>query len=403
MFDPTWFLISRVPGTLVDSKLEENHHREPSSASTLKQLRDALHHGKSGNDRSWPIFLEPVFLHSRTGFIPSSTLLLGTTRDGEEVLLDTLIAHPMASPARVRKEIRQLACTLSTVDPIRFGLLKCVGVVECPPPAGGEDGSTSSTQLIKNVGFGVSNGDSILTFEFVFSMPKGLSRPQSLRALLLRPSEPPRLNDRLPLAQRLANAVMFVHASEFVHKNIRPETVVLLEDSISELGAPFLAGFERFRLADGQTFRTGEAVWEKDLYRHPERQGFWPEKEYSMQHDIYSLGVVLLEVGLWTSFVVSDCSDASVPGPQLAIAHLLPDKNQRRKAKQIKKSLVALAEQRLPRAKGTKFTSIVLSCLTCLDEDNEGFGDPDDFLDKDGILVGVRYVENVSDLYFNSA
>jgi hypothetical protein len=108
---------------------------------------------------------------------------------------------------------------------------------------------------------------------------------------------------------------MFVHSSEFVDKSIRPETVLLLEDSISELGAPFLAGFEKFRLADGHLFRTGEATWEKDLYRHPERQGYWPQKEYSIQHDIYSLGVVLLEVGLWTSFVISDSSDTSIPGP----------------------------------------------------------------------------------------
>ena len=400
MFDPTWFLISRVPGTLVDSELQHDHASEMSSASALKQLRDAVHHGKGNNDRNKRIFLKPDFLHGRDGFVPDSTLHMGTSIGGEEVLLDTVIAHPMASPARVRKEIRQLAYTMSTVDPASFGLLKCVGVIERSLGTSEEDSSRYSgddyTQATKKAAFGGERVEPALTFEFVFSIPKGLSHPQSLRALLSRAGERPRLNDRLFLAQHLVNAVMFVHSSDFVHKNIRPETVVLFEDSVSEIGVPFLAGFEKFRSADGQTFRTGEAVWEKDLYRHPERQGHWPEMDYSMQHDIYSLGVVLLEIGLWTSFVVSGASDASIPGPSLSIAHLLTDKNQRRKARLIKQVLLDLTEKQLPRTMGTKLTSIVLSCLTCLDKDNEGFGDLDDFLDADGILVGVRYAEHVS-------
>jgi hypothetical protein len=37
---------------------------------------------------------------------------------------------------------------------------------------------------------------------------------------------------------------------------------------------------------------------ERNIYRHPERQGA-PSKSFSKVHDIYALGVVLLEVGLW--------------------------------------------------------------------------------------------------------
>jgi hypothetical protein len=44
---------------------------------------------------------------------------------------------------------------------------------------------------------------------------------------------------------------------------------------------------------------------------------------------------------------------------------------------------------------GQKYTNIVLSCLTCLDKIDNGFGNEDNFMDKDGILVGVRYIENV--------
>jgi len=34
--------------------------------------------------------------------------------------------------------------------------------------------------------------------------------------------------------------------------------------------------------------------------------------------------------------------------------------------------------------------------LTCLDQDNEDFGDDSEFQDEDGVLVGVRYIEKVS-------
>jgi hypothetical protein len=44
-------------------------------------------------------------------------------------------------------------------------------------------------------------------------------------------------------------------------------------------------------------------AWDRNVYRHPLRQGDRPAEAYRMQHDIYSLGVCLLEIGLWESFV----------------------------------------------------------------------------------------------------
>jgi hypothetical protein len=42
--------------------------------------------------------------------------------------------------------------------------------------------------------------------------------------------------------------------------------------------------------------------WEEELYHHPDRQSLQQNSEdtrYSILHDIYSLGVVLLELGIW--------------------------------------------------------------------------------------------------------
>jgi hypothetical protein len=73
----------------------------------------------------------------------------------------------------------------------------------------------------------------------------------------------------------------------------------------------------------------------------------------------------------------------------------LKEKDIRRRAFQIKRKLVALAEAQLPGRMGRVYTSIVVSCLTCLDPGNQGFGDENEFMDEDGIQVGVRYIEKV--------
>lgn len=80
----------------------------------------------------------------------------------------------------------------------------------------------------------------------------------------------------------------------------------------------------------------------------------------------------------------------------LEITEYLKNKDIRAKAFQIKRELVALAEAQLPKRMGRVYTGVVLSCLTCLDPNNQGFGDEDSFTDEDGILVGVRYIEKVN-------
>ena len=61
----------------------------------------------------------------------------------------------------------------------------------------------------------------------------------------------------------------------------------------------------------------------------------------------------------------------------------------------IKKMLLDIAKRKLPGCMGDRYTEVVVTCLTCLDEDNPDFGDPSDFEDDDGVLVGVRYIEKV--------
>ena len=131
---------------------------------------------------------------------------------------------------------------------------------------------------------------------------------RSLRDLLLGDTGTVSLMHRLVIARSIARSVIFLHSAAFVHKNIQPETVL-----VTASRASYLVGFERFRAAETQTYRQVEALWQKNIYRHPMRQGEAPEEAYTMQHDVYSLGVCLLEIGLWTSFVKYN-ADIAVPG-----------------------------------------------------------------------------------------
>jgi hypothetical protein len=54
-----------------------------------------------------------------------------------------------------------------------------------------------------------------------------------------------------------------------------------------------------------------------------------------------------------------------------------------------------MTRELLPRRMGTRYAEIVETCLTCLDDDNIDFGNEREFVDTDGILVGVRYIEKV--------
>lgn len=119
-----------------------------------------------------------------------------------------------------------------------------------------------------------------------------------------------------------------------------------------------------------------------------------------MLHDIYSLGVCLLEIGLWRSFVVSNSRNGEAtysPGPDLPIAHLLGTTAQTRKGWQIKDMLLQLAQEKLPTLTGQFYTSVVLTCLNSWETTAQQslFDVKEKFQSQDGTLEGVRYSEKV--------
>ena len=124
------------------------------------------------------------------------------------------------------------------------------------------------------------------------------------------------------------------------------------------------------------------------------------EKKKKKYHDIYILGVYLVKMTLWHSFI-SYVLDTRGPHPcsELNIDSAIMDRNPQQGGIRTKGELVAISKGRLDRVIGEPYTEIVLACLGCLDQDkgrNVFEKTHGGLKDEDGIVVGVRYIENVS-------
>jgi hypothetical protein len=434
-FDPSWFLIMRMGSPLIDEQLRQGmtqsqaslqphpdraqssspwplspkaaaspssseitQSRQPSQHCPLKfTLATRLHRIPSplslANGIRSAICTENTYQHifllpTHFEYMPLPYTNTKAARRGDRwYIVESRTCKPGMQES-MTDDIRELAQKLSRADPLAFGLLNCKGVTRVTDPR---------------------HPSRIVSFDLIFRIPEGMEIPQSLRQTLIlypgRSHSGLSVTRRVRIAQELAKSVSYVHTFKFVHKNINPESVLLLEDLESSRSATFLVGFDHFRSAGGATSLQGDGVWYRDLYRHPTRQGEYPEDSYHMQHDIYSLGVCLLEVGLWESFVdysfdtpspgglIGDLAARIMPAGDAASSGNIDTRPIIFKAKDY---MEKLAKERLRQAMGEKYSQVVLSCLTCLDENNEDFGgdaaqqaaaDPDD------ILLGVQFNE----------
>lgn len=122
----------------------------------------------------------------------------------------------------------------------------------------------------------------------------------------LSPHSLPSLRDRFRLAAALSLGFLELHTVEWIHKGFGSHNVLLFSGADGKVcyDKPFISGFD-FSRPD----RVGEKSLSTrpskfDIYRHPElrlinQSSYAMKPSSSRAHDIYSLGLVLFEIGMW--------------------------------------------------------------------------------------------------------
>ncbi|KAF4954258.1 hypothetical protein FSARC_12195 [Fusarium sarcochroum] len=147
-----------------------------------------------------------------------------------------------------------------------------------------------------------------LQYGFVFENPQSVdpaAQPTSLEDHLLT-SSIPSLTTRVGLMKALVGFVEKLHAVNWLHKGLRSQNVVFFPSYHEEIDLtnPYLSGFDYSRPENANDMsETAPTVASEDLYRHPAVQGEPKDNSqwhgFKKYHDIYSLGIILLEIAYW--------------------------------------------------------------------------------------------------------
>ena len=206
------------------------------------------------------------------------------TYKGQKVLVDWY--YPAKLKVKQTSKRDTTAFLSHDVGPLNLCILRCAGYIE-------------STR--DDIGYAYVLPSGITQIELVHWLRKAGSVQ----------SFPPDLDGRFKLANAIARTVFGMHTLNWLHENISPRNIVICSH-VKQVGTtlcyPYLLGFgiHRHDVASDYEVPLEQRGADEDFeyYRHSElRESFklsepgqWPFKP---SYDIYSLGIVLLEIGLW--------------------------------------------------------------------------------------------------------
>jgi serine/threonine protein kinase len=202
---------------------------------------------------------------------------------------------------------------------------------------------------------GYFHDESLAAFGLVYDCPSDFSlrttgeriNATTLHQILLDGlrSQRPLLTERFMLAKNLAGSISELHKIGWVHKGISSSNVAFFYESeatlLSGLQKPYIIGFRHSR--PQESFTEGPTSDDCEMgYEHPDYSV--TNQRFSLKYDYYSLGLVLLEIGLWKTL-----KHLGVP------AGLSPDK--------VREYLLDVMVPRLGQSMGATYRDVVYTCL----------------------------------------
>lgn len=230
-----------------------------------------------------------------SGFRSSETIIY--SKDGvlsRPVWLDWIVIDSSGNTSdQVVKRVKKLSIMLEAVDEAALHIPPCLGLYEDLDFRMSSDGKRRLGYV-----FGIPEGDNVSDL--------GNMQPITLRALIKATKDkPPLLGERFRLAFALASAFGLFHATGWLHKGFQAENIIFFyseQGSFAKTGNagirvkdPYIKGFQYSRPhGEVSTSYKRQGNPESDYYFHPNTcNGF------TKCLDLYSLGVVLWEVGRW--------------------------------------------------------------------------------------------------------
>lgn len=194
-------------------------------------------------------------------------------------------------------------------------------------------------------------------YAFVFGYPLHAqqTQPQSLYELIKSSLQEKRfsLGTRFQVAKAIAQSIGSFHADGWVHKSVCSQSVVFFKDRTTKslmLESPYLVDFGYSRPEEGRTYaRSYQATNRSTLYLHPDR----PRMTFTKLHDVYALGVVLLEIATWK--VARDHFESAIGNLDRATAEINKE--------EVREKFESIARRSIPYHMGVAYMEAVVACL----------------------------------------
>jgi hypothetical protein len=289
----------------------------------------------------------PVSAHSQSGYDLAVPLSIAHHEVFGNILVEYKFyeSEEEVSIKTCERKIKRLAAVLQNSEPRTFHTPKCLGWFH--------EKSEARFALIFQRPH--EDFDILISLRQILEAGNLISNTASAMNVVA-----PTLGERFTIARQVCKALARWHSAGWLHQGIASHNIVFLRDQDGTIrySEPYLCGFEFSRMYNDFSRDKHLYKADMDIYKHPDRQGRPPKVRHSADHDYYSLGLLLVEIGMW------DC-----------IPNMLKGHIRKKGSSGIQVKLKKHAKDYLPHLMGKPYEQATLTCLEAgLASEMEGTG-----------------------------